>query len=346
MSQRSTEAFEDARAKIAKFINAPSVDEVIFTRGATEAINLVASSYGAHFLDEGDEIILSCMEHHSNIVPWQNLRDQKGIVIKIAPIDDNGNFLLDEFEKLLSDRTRFVSILHVSNVLGTVVPVREIVKLAHKKNAKVLIDGCQAVPHTQVNLSDLGADFYVFSGHKLYGPTGIGVLWAPSDILNSMPPYQFGGEMIERVTFDQTSYQVAPYRFEAGTPAITEAVGLGAAVDYVESIGLERIALHESNLLRYADQELRRIEGVRIIGEAIDKTSIISFDMADIHFSDIGMILDREGIAIRVGHHCAQPLMDCLQLSGTARASFGLYNTENEIQKLVNGLKTVKELFC
>ncbi len=345
LSQLSTEAYEDARRKIAGFINASSDNEIIFTRGGTEAINLVAASYGRTFLKEGDEIVITVMEHHANIVPWQMLRAEKNLSLKIVPIDDDGHFLMDDFEALLSDKTKIVAVPHISNVLGTVLPVKEIIRKAHAAGAKVLIDGCQAVPHTRVDVQDLGADFYVFSAHKLYGPTGIGVLWAPEDLLNAMPPYQGGGDMIDRVTFDKTTYQDAPHRFEAGTPAIIEAIGFGAAIDYVESVGLDNIAAHEVGLLHYATERLSQIDGLHIIGNADDKASIVSFVMDDAHISDIGTLIDRMGVAVRVGHHCAQPLMDRYGIPGTARASFGMYNTKAEIDALYDALIVVKEMF-
>ncbi len=345
LSQLSTVGYEKARESVARFMNAPNQDEVIFTKGATEAINLVASSYGRTFLKEGDEIIVTVMEHHANIVPWQLLRAEKGIVLKVVPIDDDGNFLMDEFEALLSPKTKLVSVPHISNVLGTILPIEEIIRKTHAAGAKVLIDGCQAVPHTKVDVQALGADFYVFSSHKLYGPTGIGVLWAPLDILNAMPPYQGGGDMIDRVTFEETTFQNAPHRFEAGTPAIIEAIGLNAAIEYVESIGLENIAAHEVGLLHYATERLQSIEGLHVIGNADEKASIISFVMDDAHISDIGTIIDRAGVAVRVGHHCAQPLMDRYGIPGTARASFGLYNTKQEIDALHDSLLIVKEMF-
>lgn len=345
LSQLSTQMFEDARESVARFINASTPDEVVITKGGTESINLVAATYGRKFLNEGDEILITVMEHHANIVPWQLLRAEKGVVLKIAPIDDDGNFLMDEFEALLSDKTKIVSVPHISNVLGTVLPVEEIIRKAHAAGAKVLIDGCQSVPHTKIDVQALGADFYVFSSHKLYGPTGIGVLWAPLDILNSMPPYQGGGEMIDRVTFEETTFQPAPHRFEAGTPAIIEAVGLGAAIKYIEDIGLDNIAAHEVGLLHYATERLKSIEGLHIVGNADDKASIISFVMDDAHISDIGTIIDRAGVAVRTGHHCAQPLMDRLGIPGTARASFGLYNTKEEIDALYDSLVLVKEMF-
>ena len=345
LSQLSTVGYEKARESVARFMNAPNQDEVIFTKGATEAINLVASSYGRTFLKEGDEIIVTVMEHHANIVPWQLLRAEKGIVLKVVPIDDDGNFLMDEFEALLSPKTKLVSVPHISNVLGTILSIEEIIRKSHAAGAKVLIDGCQAVPHTKVDVQALGADFYVFSSHKLYGPTGIGVLWAPLDILNAMPPYQGGGDMIDRVTFEETTFQNAPHRFEAGTPAIIEAIGLNAAIEYVESIGLENIAAHEVGLLHYATERLQSIEGLHVIGNADEKASIITFVMDDAHISDIGTIIDRAGVAVRVGHHCAQPLMDRYGIPGTARASFGLYNTKQEIDALHDSLLIVKEMF-
>ena len=345
LSQLSTEAFEDARETITRFINAPTSDEVVITKGGTESINLVAASYGRKFLNEGDEVLITVMEHHANIVPWQLLRAEKGIVLKVAPIDDDGNFLMDEFEALLSNKTKIVSVPHISNVLGTVLPVEEIIRKAHAAGAKVLIDGCQSVPHTKIDVQALGADFYVFSGHKLYGPTGIGVLWAPLDILNSMPPYQGGGEMIDRVTFEETTFQPAPHRFEAGTPAIIGAVGFGAAVKYVEDIGLDNIAAHEIGLLQYATERLKSIEGLKIIGNADDKASIISFVMDDAHISDIGTIIDRTGVAIRTGHHCAQPLMEVLGVDATARASFAVYNGPQDIEALVRGVERVTRIF-
>lgn len=345
MSQLSTNAYEAAREKIAKFLNAPDHHEVVFTKGGTEAINLVAASYGRKYLNAGDEIIVTVMEHHANIVPWQLLRAEKGIVLKVVDCDDDGNFRMDQFDELLSAKTKIVSCPHISNVLGTVLPVEEIIAKAHAVGAKVLLDGCQAVPHTKIDVQSLGADFYVFSSHKLYGPTGSGVLWAPGDLLNSMPPYQGGGDMIDRVTFAETTYQDAPHRFEAGTPAIVEVIGFGAAVDYVESIGLENIHAHEMGLLHHATERLNTIEGLKIIGNADEKASIVSFVMDDAHISDIGTIIDRAGVAVRAGHHCAQPLMDRFGIPGTARASFGLYNTKQEIDALYDSLLIVKEMF-
>ena len=345
LSQRSTDAFEAARDKVARFINAKSVDEIVFTRGGTESINLVAATYGRKFLNEGDEIVISHMEHHANIVPWQMLRDEKGIVLKVAPIDDDGNFLLDEYEKLLSERTRLVAMTHISNALGTVTPIREIIRLAHERGAKVLVDGCQAVPHMALDMQEMDADFYVFSSHKMYGPTGIGVLWGKEEILNEMPPYQTGGEMIATVTLEKSTFKKAPHRFEAGTPAIVEAIGLGAAVDYLTGLGLDNIQAHEDGLLAYATQCLGAVPGLVIHGRAREKAGIVSFLMEDVHAHDVGTIVDRAGVAVRVGHHCAQPVMERFGVAAAARASFALYNTRAEVDALVEALDKVRELF-
>jgi cysteine desulfurase/selenocysteine lyase len=345
LSQLATDNYENARATVAKFMNARTSDEIIFTRNVTAAINLVAHSYGRKFLSAGDEIIISHMEHHANIVPWQLLRDAIGIEIKIAPIDDAGNFLIDEFERLLSDKTRLVAITHVSNVLGTIVPIKEVVRLSHNAGAHVLIDGAQGIVHEGVDVQDLDAEFYAFTGHKLYGPTGIGVLWGKLDLLNSMPPYQGGGDMIENVTFEKTTYRDAPARFEAGTPPIVEAVGLAAAIDYVSALGLDNIAAHEQRLLAYANNRLATIDGLEIIGQADNKAGIISFMLDGIHSHDIGTIIDARGVAVRAGHHCAQPLMDRYGVAATARASFGLYSNTDDIDQLVDALNYVKEIF-
>ena len=345
LSQLATDNYENARATVAKFMNARTPDEIIFTRNVTAAINLVAYSYGREFLSAGDEIIISHMEHHANIVPWQLLRDAIGIEIKIAPIDDAGNFLIDEFERLLSDKTRLVAITHVSNVLGTIVPIKEVVRLSHNAGAHVLIDGAQGIVHEGVDVQDLNAEFYAFTGHKLYGPTGIGVLWGKLDLLNSMPPYQGGGDMIENVTFEKTTYRDAPARFEAGTPPIVEAVGLAAAIDYVSALGLDNIAAHEQRLLAYANNRLATIDGLEIIGQADNKAGIISFMLDGIHSHDIGTIIDARGVAVRAGHHCAQPLMDRYGVAATARASFGLYSNTDDIDQLVDALNYVKEIF-
>jgi cysteine desulfurase/selenocysteine lyase len=345
LSQRSTEAFEAARRKVADFINARRATEIVFVRGATEAINLVASTFGRKMLQAGDEIVLSQLEHHSNIVPWQLLRDEKRIVLKVAPIDDEGNFLLERFADLLSPRTKLVAITHVSNALGTITPIAEIIRLAHNAGALVLVDGCQALPHTRVDVQAIGADFYVFSGHKIYGPTGIGVLYGKEAILNELPPYQGGGEMILSVTFDRTTYKKAPHRFEAGTPAIVEAIGLGAAIDYLEKVGLDWIEAHEHELLAYATDRLSALPRLRRVGTAERKAAIASFVIDGVHPHDIGTILDQSGVAIRAGHHCAQPLMHRLGVPATARASFGLYNTFDDVDALADGLQVVLELF-
>ncbi len=345
LSQLATENYENARTADAKFMNAKTPDEIIFTRNVTAAINLVAHSYGREFLKAGDEIIISHMEHHANIVPWQLLRDAIGIELKVVPVDDAGNFLMAEFEQLLSSKTKLVAVTHVSNVLGTIVPIKDVVLLAHIHGAQVLIDGAQGIVHEGIDVQDLDADFYAFTGHKLYGPTGIGVLWGKLDLLNKMPPYQGGGDMIENVTFEKTTYREAPARFEAGTPPIVEAVGLAAAIDYVSDIGLTNIAAHEQSLLAYATPALSAIDGLTIIGQADNKAGIISFTLNDIHSHDIGTIIDARGVAVRAGHHCAQPLMDRYGVAATARASFGLYSNTQDIDQLVDALNYVKEIF-
>jgi cysteine desulfurase/selenocysteine lyase len=345
LSALATRNFEAAREKVARFLNARAAREIVFTRGATEAINLVASSYGDKFLGEGDEVVISAIEHHSNIVPWQLLRDRRGIVLKVVPVDDSGAFRLDAYEKLLTPRTRLVAVAHISNALGTVLPLAEIVRLARAHGAKVLIDGCQAVPHQSVDVQALDADFYAFSAHKLYGPTGIGALYGRAEILEQMPPYQGGGDMIRTVTFEKTEYADIPSRFEAGTPNIAGAIGLGAAVDYVTALGLGRVEGHEQALLAYATDRLRDVPGLTIYGTAPDKASIVSFTLDGVHPHDIGTILDEAGIAVRAGHHCAQPTMERFGIAGTARASFGLYNRFDEVDSLVAGLQRVREIF-
>ncbi|RMF08120.1 MAG: cysteine desulfurase [Alphaproteobacteria bacterium] len=345
LAQVATEAFEDAREKLRAFLNAASANEIVFVRNGTEAINLVAQSYGRGFLKAGDQIVLSRMEHHSNIVPWQILRDQIGIEIKVVPIDRDGNFLLDDFEKLLSSRTKLVAITHVSNALGTVTPVADIIARAHDAGAKVLVDGCQAVQHMPVDVQALDADFYVMTGHKLYGPSGIGALYAKESLLDAMPPYQGGGEMIEQVSFEKTTYNTPPHKFEAGTPNIAGAIGLGAAIDYVNGIGLDAIAAHERMVFDYAWQRLQEVPGLDIVGRATNHASLISFVMDCAHPHDIGTILDREGVAIRAGHHCAQPVMDFFDVAATARASFGLYNTREDVDALVQALLKVRDIF-
>jgi cysteine desulfurase/selenocysteine lyase len=346
MSQKATDAMEAARVKVQAFLNAAEEKEIIFVRGATEGINLVASSWGRSNLQEGDEIVLSVLEHHSNIVPWQIIAEQTGAVIKVVPIDDAGTFLLDEYEKLLSPRTKMVAVTHVSNALGTVVPVADVIRIAHENGAVVLLDGCQAVPHTPVDVQALDADFYVFSGHKLYGPSGIGVLYGKAALLNTMPPYQGGGEMIDRVTFEKTTYAELPFKFEAGTPHIAGIIALGAAIDYLNGIGLDAIAAHEHDLLEYATERLSGMNSINIVGTAEHKAAILSFNIRDIHPHDVGTILDYDGIAVRTGHHCAQPVMDRFDVAATVRASFGLYNTREEVDALVDGINRVQEMFA
>jgi len=345
LSQVGTQKYEDAREKIRKFINAEKAREIIFVRGATEAINLVAQSWGRTFLTKGDEVVLSRMEHHSNIVPWQILRDEKDIVLNVTPIDDKANFLFDEFEKRLSEKVKLVAITHISNALGTITPIKKIIDAAHKVGAKVLVDGCQAVPHMRVDMQALDADFYVFSGHKLYGPTGVGVLYAREELLNAMPPYQGGGDMIRSVTFEKTVYNDLPHKFEAGTPHIAGGIGLGAAIDYVEDLGFDNIAAHENHLLVYALDKIQDVAGLNMIGRADHMAGLLSFTMDLAHPHDIGTILDQDGIAIRTGHHCAQPVMDFFDIPSTARMSLGLYNTEQDIDRFVDGLHKVNRIF-
>ena len=340
-----TEAFEQARVTIRKFINAEHSHEIIFTRGTTEAINLVANTFGDAFLNEGDEVIVSELEHHSNIVPWQMLRDRKGIVLKVIPITDAGELMLDRFNELLSEKTKLVSVAHVSNALGTVNPVKEIIEAAHAVGAKVLIDGAQAVHHFPVDVRELDCDFYVFSGHKLYGPTGIGVLYGKEKMLNEMPPWHGGGEMIKSVTFEKTTYNELPFKFEAGTPDYTSAIGLGKAIDYLTSYSWNDIVEYEKELLEYATERLSAIDGLRIYGTAEKKSSVISFLVGDIHPYDMGVMLDKMGIAVRTGHHCAQPVMDRFGIPGTVRASFAIYNTKEEVDKLVKGIEKIKTIF-
>lgn len=345
LSQEMTEQYEKARTTIASFIGAASDKEIVFTRGATEAINLVASSWAETHLTAGDEIILTQMEHHSNIIPWQLLRDRIGVVIKVADITDDGALDWDSFAGLLSEKTKLVSITHMSNVLGTVVDIPEVVKAAHGVGAKVLVDGCQAVPHMPVDVAALGCDFYVFSGHKIHAPTGIGALWARYEILDGMRPYQGGGSMIEEVSFDGSTYLPPPLRFEAGTPHFVGAIGLGVAIEYMQGLGMDRVHAHEQHLLGYAADALGQINSLRIIGTANPKGGIISFAMEGVHPHDIGTILDRDGIAIRAGHHCAQPLMERLGVGSTARASFAAYSNEDDVNRLVEGLEKVSRIF-
>jgi cysteine desulfurase/selenocysteine lyase len=345
LSQRATDAFEEARAKVARFINAAKADEIVFTRNATEAINLVAQSWGRKTLGVGDDIVLTELEHHANIVPWQLLRAEKGFEIKVAPIDDTGQVRLGEMAKLIGPRTKLVAVAHMSNALGTILPVREIVRMARANGALVLIDGCQAAAHREIDMRALDADFYAFSAHKLYGPTGIGVLYGKYAVLDSMPPYQGGGDMVERVTFARTTFKEPPHRFEAGTPPIVEAIGLAAAIDYINELGRAQIAEHEDAILAYATERLSDIPGLTIYGNAEEKGAIISFALDGAHAHDVATILDQHGVAVRAGHHCAHPLMDRLGVTATARASFALYSTRGEVDALVNAIAAVKRIF-
>jgi cysteine desulfurase/selenocysteine lyase len=346
LSNVATENYEKARQTVRRFVNARLDAEIIFTRNATEAINLVAQSYGGTHIGAGDEILLTIMEHHSNIVPWYFLHERKGAVLKWAPVSDSGEFLLDAFEKLISPRTKMIAITHMSNVLGTIVPIKEVVRIAHARGIPVLVDGAQGAVHLPVDVQDLDCDFYAFTGHKLYGPTGIGVLYGKAEHLENMPPYQGGGEMIGTVTTDRITYAVPPHRFEAGTPAIVQAIGLGAAIDYVEGVGRERIKAHEDALLAYAMDQLDEIKGLRIFGHAKDKGSIISFEMEGAHPHDVSTILDRYGVAVRAGTHCAEPLLARLGVTSTARASIAMYNTKDEIDTLVEGLHKARDMFA
>jgi cysteine desulfurase/selenocysteine lyase len=345
LSQRCTELFEGAREKVQRFINAKHSHEIIFVRGTTEAINLVAQTYGRSKLGAGDEILITALEHHSNIVPWQMLCEQTGAVLKVAPIDLKGELRMDEFAALLSERTKLVAVAHMSNALGTINPVREIIDLAHERGVPVLLDGAQAAPHLAVDVQALDCDFYALSGHKLYGPSGIGVLYGKQSLLKAMPPYQGGGDMIRRVTFEKSEYNVLPYKFEAGTPNIADTIAFGAALDYVQAIGLPAIAEHEHRLLDYATQRASHIPGLNLVGTAANKGAILSFTLDRIHPHDIGTILDHLGIAIRAGHHCAMPVMDFFGVPATARASFGLYNTFEEVDVLMDGIRQVIEIF-
>ena len=345
LSAKSTEAYEGARARVQRFVNARSASEIVFTKGATEAINLVATSWGGAFLEEGDEVVLSVLEHHANIVPWQLLRERTGIVLKVVPTDERGSFPLDAYEALVGSRTKLVALTHVSNALGTVTPVNEIVRVARDQGALVLLDGAQGIVHCPVDVQAMDVDFYCFSGHKLYGPSGIGVLYGKEALLAAMPPYQGGGDMIERVTFERTTFAPAPARFEAGTPPIAGAVGLHAAIDYVASFDPAAVAAHEHDVLTYATERLTEHNDVRLYGTAPGKAAIISFTMEGVHPHDVGTILDLAGVAVRVGHHCAQPLMDHFDIAGTVRASFGLYNTRADVDRLIDGLGEVREIF-
>lgn len=343
LSQVATEAMEKARQRVQRFINAGSTSEIIFTRGTTESINLVAASFGNTFLSEGDEIIVSAMEHHSNIVPWQMLCERKGVVLRVIPLRDDCTLDIETYKQLLSNRTRLVSVTNVSNVLGVTNPIKEIIEIAHAAGVPVLIDGAQSIPHTAIDIQQLDADFFAFSGHKIYAPTGIGVLYGKEELLNSMQPYHGGGEMIKTVRFEGTTYNTLPYKFEAGTPDYVGAIALGKALEWVESLGIEAIATHERELTRYAVEQLSAIKGMRILGKP--DSAAVSFLVGNIHPSDLGTILDRLGIAVRTGHHCAQPLMECLGIPGTVRASFAAYNTKEEVDRLVEGIARAAKMF-
>lgn len=345
LSQQATDLYEQARGRVRTFINARSDKEIVFTRGTTESLNLVASSFGERFMGEGDEVIISAMEHHSNIVPWQLLQERKGIRLRVIPINDRGELLLDEYEKLFNKRTRIVAVTHVSNVLGTVNPVKQIAAVAHAHGVPVLVDGAQSVPHIAVDVQDMDCDFFVFSGHKVYGPTGIGVLYGKESLLNELPPYQGGGEMIKNVHFEHTEYEDAPLRFEAGTPDYVGAHALAAAIDYVSALGMENIAAHEHSLLTYATERMNCIPGMRIFGQAENKSAVLSFVVGNIHPLDLGTLLDRFGVAVRTGHHCAQPLMERMGVQSMARASFALYNTREEVDTLCESIERITKMF-
>jgi cysteine desulfurase / selenocysteine lyase len=346
LSETATAAYEGARSKIRRFINAAEDREVIYTRGTTDSINLVAHGYGRASLGQGDEIIVSHLEHHSNIVPWQMLCQEKGTILKVVPIDDSGELVAGAYEKLFGPRTRLVALTHVSNALGTINPVKEMIAFAHSRGVPVLIDGAQAVPHMKVNVQDLDCDFYAFSGHKMCGPTGIGILYGKARLLEAMKPFEGGGDMILSVSFEKTAYNVIPHKFEAGTPPIAAAVGLGATIEYLEGIGMDRIAAHEHELLEYATQQISALKGVRIVGAARDKAAVISFMVEGVHPHDVGTLLNEEGIAVRTGHHCAQPVMQRFAIPATARASFYLYNTFEEVDRLVAGIRRVQQVFA
>jgi len=346
LSERATASYEAARVKAQRFINAAESKEVIFARGTTEAINLVANSYGRANVKAGDEVLITAMEHHSNIVPWQILCDEKGARLRVAPINDEGELILEELAALINRKTKIISLVHVSNALGTINPIRAVVEIAHRHEVPVMIDGAQAAPHIRLDVQELDCDFYAFSGHKVYGPTGIGVLYGKAELLDAMPPYQGGGDMIASVAFDKTTYNTLPYKFEAGTPNIAGTIGLGAAIDYVNKLGIERIARYEHELLEYGTEALSQISGLRLIGTAKEKAGVLSFVLDGVHPHDVGTILDREGIAIRTGHHCAMPLMNRFGIPATARASLAFYNTRKEIDALVEGIHKVKEVFA
>jgi len=346
LSVESTEAYEAVREKVRAFVNASETREVVFVRGTTEGINLVAQTYGRRNVRAGDEVLITALEHHSNIVPWQMLCEEQGAKLKVAPIDRTGTVDLNELRGLVTDRTRIVSVAHVSNALGTVNPIGEIVEIAHARGVPVLVDGAQAISRMPVDVQALGCDFYAFSGHKVYAPSGVGVLWGRGSLLEAMPPWQGGGDMISSVTFEKTTYNVLPYKFEAGTPNIAGAIGLGAAIDYVRALGVERIARHEEALLAQATRAVGAIPGIKLVGTAREKVAVLSFTMDGVHPHDIGTVLDRNGVAVRTGHHCAQPVMDFFGVPATARASFALYNTPQEVEALVAGIEDVRRMFC
>lgn len=345
LSDKATQSYEAARVKTQRWINAASQKEIIFVRGTTEGVNLVASSYGKKHFQQGDEIIISALEHHSNIVPWQMICEEKGLTLRIIPMNDKGELFIDKYETMINPKTKFVSLVHISNAIGTVNPVKEMIAIAHRSGIPVLVDGAQALPHMRVDVQDLDCDFYTFSGHKMYGPTGVGILYGKQRHLEEMPPYQGGGDMIKSVTYAKTVFNDPPNKFEAGTPNIVGGVGLGATIDYLSSIDFDAVAAHEQNLLQYATDSLLTIKGLRIIGTAKEKASVVSFVLEDIHPHDIGTILDDDGIAIRTGHHCAQPVMQCFNVPATARASFAIYNTRDEIDSLIKGIRRVIEVF-
>jgi cysteine desulfurase/selenocysteine lyase len=345
LSQHATDAFEATRRKVRDFINARYEEEIIYTTGTTDSINLVANSYGRKHFKKGDEIIVSEMEHHANIVPWQLVAEQTGAVLKVIPMSDQGELDMDVFQDLLSDKTKMVAVVHVSNALGTINPVEKIIEAAHKRNIPVLLDGAQAVPHSRVDVQKLDVDFYAFSAHKMCGPTGFGILYGKKELLDSMPPYRGGGDMIDKVTFEKTTWNDLPHKFEAGTPPISAGIGFGAGIDYLNSIGMDNIASREAELLEYATEKMNQVEGLEIVGTARDKASVISFLLDGIHPTDAGTILDKEGIAVRTGHHCAQPVMDHYQIPGTLRASISFYNNEDDIDRLIDGIEYTKEFF-
>lgn len=345
LSQISTAAFEGTRENIREYIHAKKTSEIIFTKGTTDAINLVASSFGRKFINEGDEIIISALEHHSNLVPWQLLCKEKRAKLRIVPVNDKGEFQFEAYEMMLSEKTKLVAVAHVSNALGTVNPIKEIISKAHEQNIPVMIDGAQGIPHFQINVQELDCDFYCFSGHKFYAPMGVGVLYGKEDFLLKMDPYQMGGEMVDQVSFDKTTFNELPFKFEAGTPNVEAVLGLNAALNYVKEIGVEKIAAYEAELLTYATEKLSEIEGIRIIGTAKNKVSVLSFLIGEIHPYDAGMIIDKLGVAVRTGHHCAQPILDQFKIPGTIRASFAMYNTKEEIDQLVAAVKQVKVMF-